>query len=85
LSWGLHLRFLVRERASERRKHGHEKKRADARVDEVGYRRSGMTGELIQQDKPPDLELDVDIVECTIPLNVYPNDRGKPHVRDFRL
>ncbi|KAJ9118285.1 hypothetical protein QFC22_004196 [Naganishia vaughanmartiniae] len=85
LSWGLHLRFLVRERASGRRKQGHAVKRADDQVDEHGYQRSGMTGELIQQDKAPDLELDVDIVECTIPLSVYPNDRGKPHVREFHL
>ncbi|KAJ9099890.1 hypothetical protein QFC21_003895 [Naganishia friedmannii] len=85
LTWGLHLRFLVRERAGERRKQGSALKRVDGRVDEVGYQRSGMTGELIQQDKPPDLELDVDIVECSIPLTVYPNDRGKPHQREFRL
>lgn len=85
LTWGLHLRFLVREKSSERRKQGGAVKRIDKRIDEVGYQRSGMTGDLIQQDKPPDLELDVDIVECTIPLTVYPANRGKPHIREFRL
>lgn len=79
LTWGLHVKFLVRLRVD-----GGERAREE-RGDNVGYRRSGMTGELVREGQDLEADLDVDIVECTIPLTVYPNDEGKVDVFEFHV
>jgi hypothetical protein len=80
LAWGLHLRFLVRLRMD-----GETRGKKEEPGDNVGYRRSGMTGELVQEGQDLEADLDVDIVECTIPLAVYPNDEGKADVSEFHV
>lgn len=81
LAWGLHVRFLVRMREGE----GSRESEKDLRGDNIGYRRSGMTGELVREGQDLEADLDVDIVECTIPLTVYPDDEGKVEVSEFRV
>lgn len=78
LAWGLHVRFLVKMRGEKHRgKHNGG--------DNIGYRRSGMTGELVREGQDLEADLDVDIVECTIPLTVYPNDEGKIEVSEIHV
>jgi hypothetical protein len=78
LSWALHVRFLVTVRRAEGQQelphHG-----------DAFWERSGMTGELVRHGQAQEGKLDVDIVECTIPLTVLPHDEGKAETSTFEI
>lgn len=78
LAWALHVRFLVTVRRAETQRemvnHG-----------DVFLERSGMTGQLMRHGQPQESELDVDIVECMIPLTVLPLDEGKAETSSFQI
>ena len=79
LAWALHVRFLVTVRRGEQRK----KRTGSA---DVSWERSGMTGQLVRHGQAQqESELDVDIVECMIPLTVLPHDEGKAETSSFQV
>lgn len=78
LAWALHVRFLVTVRRGEQR----EKVTGSA---DVSWERSGMTGQLVRHGQAQESELDMDIVECMIPLTVLPHDEGKAETSSFQV